>query len=305
MDVVFRALYFPFRSRISYLRFSIPHFMFIFVLLVSQSQAEEVLRCKDVNGKWMFTDKPHKCRQAGAEKASIEVIDAEVHNTHSHYGRQESKEYFNYAFRSLTKLDGYKIHIIAESELLNTDPELTHKVAKRLESGVIKALNAFPQHWRPQFSGVRFYIFAGNKSTYGGGRGGLWYFRQGNKVSSLLDDSIIVRNASTFLHLNDLWVEKVAVHELAHGFYYYNWRRIYTPLKSAYQNSLETGLYKNVRDVRGRNIEEAYALKNHKEYFAELSAMYFAEGDYLPFNRQGLKEYDPQGYDVMRAAWLD
>ena len=71
----------------------------------------------------------------------------------------------------------------------------------------------------------------------------------------------------------------------------------------AYENARQVGLYRNVRDVDGRDIEKAYALKNYKEYFAELSAIYFTGGNYHPFNKQGLREYDPQGYAMIQKAW--
>lgn len=62
-------------------------------------------------------------------------------------------------------------------------------------------------------------------------------------------------------------------------------------------------LYQNVRDTKGRILSMAYACRNQLEYFAELSAMYFVGGNYLPFDKQGLQSYDPIGYAMVEQAW--
>jgi hypothetical protein len=122
-------------------------------------------------------------------------------------------------------------------------------------------------------------------------------------VARLLDNSIIVRSAANYRDISDLWALKAAAHELSHAYHYYNWRHFQKELVEAYKNAKKTGLYKNVTDVDGRTLESAYALKNHQEYFAELSAMYFTEGNYYPFNREGLRQYDPGGYAAIEKAW--
>lgn len=259
----------------------------------------DMIKCHDASGKIIFTDKKHLCRP-GEELEQIELRDI---NTHSDFGGVESKEFYNYANRSYVTLEGYKWKTVVEKELFDKDPVLTEQAARRLEKNVAQAINRFPPSFHKQFDGITYYLFYGEKSSYGGGNNGLWYFRAGNRISKRLDNSIIVRSASNYRGLSDLWALKSAAHELSHAFHYYNWRHFQKDLLKAYENARQAGLYRNVRDVDGRNIEKAYALKNYKEYFAELSAIYFTEGNYHPFNKQGLREYDPQGYAMIQKAW--
>ena len=47
----------------------------------------------------------------------------------------------------------------------------------------------------------------------------------------------------------------------------------------------------------------AYAITNHREYFAELSEAYFGRNDYYPFVRAELEAFDLGGYGVVHSAW--
>ena len=40
------------------------------------------------------------------------------------------------------------------------------------------------------------------------------------------------------------------------------------------------------------------------EYFAELTEAYFGRNDYEPFDRSGLRAFDPLGYAVIESVWL-
>ena len=47
----------------------------------------------------------------------------------------------------------------------------------------------------------------------------------------------------------------------------------------------------------------AYATVNQLEYFAEVSAMYFVGGNYFPYDRDGLRVYDPKGVAMVELLW--
>jgi len=265
--------------------------------------AAEVVRCKDAQGNWQYTDDRRRCRGEGAA-AEPEPVTVTLHNSHSIYGKVKSEEYYNYPFRDLVPLPGYDIPITIENELLQTDPELAQKAALRLQQTVAQALNVFPAPWREQFEGVRYYIFYGQNSSYGGGTGGFWYMRPNNPVSERLSNAIVVRSAQTYVEMPEESALYVAVHELAHGFHYYNWSRLAHPVRKAYQVARRQGLYRQVEAVNGEILDKAYALTNDREYFAELTAIFFLGGRYHPFTREGLAEYDPAGYRAVRDAWL-
>jgi hypothetical protein len=46
-----------------------------------------------------------------------------------------------------------------------------------------------------------------------------------------------------------------------------------------------------------------YAAQNHLEYFAELTATYFAGNSYFPRDRAALKTYDMAGYALIEKLW--
>ena len=273
---------------------------FIFLaLLAAPISSESVLSCKSPDGKPIFTDDPRKCGTSPIKEQTVQL-----QNTHNQYGALESKEYFNYANRAHTRLRGYRIAIIVETELLTRQPDLARAAADRLDQKVAQALTILPSAHRQQFKGIRYYIFSGTGSSYGGKDGGLWYFRKGNKISERFDNSILINSAQSFVNMADHLALAVTIHELAHGFNHYNWRQIDQAAKLAYSHAKQQQRYRQIKTESGKVLKQAYALENHREYFAELSAMFFAQHYYQPFNRQGLKQYDPEGYRLMETAWL-
>ncbi|MCA1963803.1 MAG: hypothetical protein LDL31_07655, partial [Prosthecobacter sp.] len=101
----------------------------------------------------------------------------------------------------------------------------------------------------------------------------------------------------------DLWALKSVVHELGHAYHKENWAENQPDILAAWRHALEQKLYRDVNDDKGRVIPAAYALTNPLEYFAELTALYFARGNYAPFDRKGLRAYDPAGYAMIEKLW--
>ncbi len=92
------------------------------------------------------------------------------------------------------------------------------------------------------------------------------------------------------------------LHELTHAYHHQVLGHAYLPIREAYKNALQTGLYAKVKYVGGHTMR-AYALTNFKEYFAELTEAYFEKNDFYPFDRAELRAYDPKGYAAIEAAW--
>ena len=97
-----------------------------------------------------------------------------------------------------------------------------------------------------------------------------------------------------------------ALHELAHAWH----DRVLgfeTPeIRLAHEAAVKAGTYARVprRDSEGReHLDRAYALTNHKEYFAELTEALFAANDFFPFVRAELERHDPLGAEVVARAW--
>lgn len=269
------------------------------------ASSQEIFSCKDKKGNVSYTDDIRKCNGGSERSTEIEQVDVSNINTHSQYGTTISEEYYNYAFRDYEALNGYKIKIIAEKKLIVEQPELLKNAAVKLERATVKAIQSFPVHVRSEFDGVKYYLFSGEESRTGGRKGGQWYFRKGNKISARFDDSIVIRSAQKYLEeYSEKRAIQTAVHELSHAYYHYHRNRLYSPVQRAFKNAVDKRLYRNVKHENGGLIKEAYAIRNQREYFAEISKIYFIGNYYSPFKPEELQRYDPEGYKIVRNAFL-
>jgi hypothetical protein len=94
----------------------------------------------------------------------------------------------------------------------------------------------------------------------------------------------------------------MVLHELAHEYHHRVLGDDCKPIEAAYRHALAAHLYESVPYCAGGK-QRAYALTNSKEYFAELSESYFGRNDFYPFVRSELKQYDPQGLQLMEEIW--
>lgn len=92
------------------------------------------------------------------------------------------------------------------------------------------------------------------------------------------------------------------LHEMAHA-YHFQHPELDPAILRAYDNAKAAGLYRKVTRDHRPGQQEAYAISNHREYFAELSEAYFGENDFFPYNRAELKQYDAQGYAMLENVW--
>lgn len=278
-------------------------FLVILLQAASPVMATEIFKCLDQKGKLLFTDNRRLCKETGQTPAAS--VDARVRNLHSQYGGVVSEEYYNYAFRAYEVVPGSRLRIIAEKKLIDTQPEMLRKAIEKLERAVATALAAFPSQVRPQFDGVRYYLFSGEESRSGGRKGGQWYFRKNNATSPRFDDSIVIRSAQDYLHsYTDEQAAQTAVHELSHAYYYYHRPRLYYMVKDAYDNARSNKLYLNVERKNGGPIPEAYALTNQREYFAEIAKTYFLGNYHYPFSKLELHKHDIEGFRMVQKAFL-
>jgi hypothetical protein len=74
---------------------------------------------------------------------------------------------------------------------------------------------------------------------------------------------------------------------------------------AAFEVARDSGGYDQVQRFNGRSIvtDKAYALSNHKEYFAESTEAYFGKNDFYPFTRDELKTHDRQMHDLLQKLW--
>jgi len=275
----------------------------VFLLGSSAVVGDSVIRCQDEEGRWIFTDDERLCPDTGPQ-TEPKAYSIKLHNLHSRYGRTVSEEYYNYAFRAYAPVSHSFLKIVAEKKLTEQNPEQLQQAIAKLEKAVSKALSVFPQPIQDEFEQVRYFFFSGDESRTGGRLGGQWYFRKGNNTSERFDNSIVIRSVDDYLNLyTDERAAQTALHELSHAYYYYHRKHIYRDLKAAFENAREQKLYHNVKMKNGFEVPQAYAATDPREYFAELAKIYHLNNYYYPFNREDLRNYDPQGYQMIEKAF--
>lgn len=94
----------------------------------------------------------------------------------------------------------------------------------------------------------------------------------------------------------------VVLHELSHGYHDqvlgFNEPRIH----AAWEKFRDSGKYKSVLTSPG-SMREHYALRDAKEFFAEMTESYFGSNDFYPFVAGELKQAEPEIFALMIEIW--
>jgi hypothetical protein len=272
----------------------------LLVALFSATSSAEAMRCEDQRGNTIFTDNRSLCfgdnKTALVLKTSTELKPQGKLKTNYRIPQRQ----YQVAHSDWT--------IYLEKSLTEGDKELAAKALKKLEKNLKEIFKILPTRSAAELKNLKFYLMWGKHSPSSGRVSGMAYFRQGEPEGyAYLDPrwqhAIVVYSAKNLMYLDALWTKKALMHELAHAWHITNWSDKYKPIYSAYLNAKSKGLYRNVKDYKGKIIPQAYAIKNQLEYFAELSAIYFVGGNYMPFNRSKLYEYDRVGNKVICDLW--
>lgn len=97
-----------------------------------------------------------------------------------------------------------------------------------------------------------------------------------------------------------------ALHELAHAYHDRVLGFDEPRIQAAFAQAKAGGKYDQVerRDARGRvSKDRAYALTDHKEYFAETTEAFFGTNDFFPFTRPELERHDPEMFRLLQKLW--
>ncbi len=94
----------------------------------------------------------------------------------------------------------------------------------------------------------------------------------------------------------------VLLHELAHAYHHQVLGYNYAPILAAWERAKASGKYEQVLHVFGGRTRH-YLLTDAKEFFAEMTEVYFGVNDFYPFIRAELEEYDPETAALLRAIW--
>jgi hypothetical protein len=95
----------------------------------------------------------------------------------------------------------------------------------------------------------------------------------------------------------------MVLHELAHAYHDRVLGFDHAKIIEAYQQAMQSGKYDNVKELASGTEKKAYAMTNHKEYFAELTESYFGVNDFFPFHRAQMRQHDPAICDLLGQLW--
>ncbi len=98
----------------------------------------------------------------------------------------------------------------------------------------------------------------------------------------------------------------LVLHELAHGYHDRVIGFDNTQVIACYENAKKSGGYDHVQrqDSEGNlRFDKAYAITNHKEYFAETTEAWFGRNDFFPFDRAELQKHDPDMATLLDQLW--
>ncbi len=96
----------------------------------------------------------------------------------------------------------------------------------------------------------------------------------------------------------------MVLHELAHAYHHQ-----FLPggfenpeVRKCFEKARKSKSYESVQHIRGHK-QRAYALTNHKEYFAEASEAFFGTNDMFPFVQVELQQHDPDMANLLKRLW--
>ena len=206
----------------------------------------------------------------------------------------------------VTNAFGWTVQL--EDELATNQSVLCRKAVGRLERKLAALAGSLPASSHARLRRLPIFLMLGEEAADGGRDNGAEYFqRHAPDHYPLMDprwgSSLVIYSARNYLQLSEEWALRLLIHEFAHAWQLEQWPEDQPDILGAFQQAMDKGLYRDVRDVNGDPVAKAYAAQNQLEYFAELSCTYFLRGEYEPFDRVELRRYDPKGLSMIEKMW--
>ena len=111
-----------------------------------------------------------------------------------------------------------------------------------------------------------------------------------------------ISNARRFIQRWSHHKANVMLHEFAHAYHDLHLSFGRKDIVESFKKAEASKSYDKVQHIGGSK-HRAYAMTDHKEYFAELTESFFGCNDYYPFVRPQLKEHDPEAYAIVKEVW--
>lgn len=198
-------------------------------------------------------------------------------------------------------VEGWTVYV--SDELRDQRPEETKRAMELLKGQCRKVINVVPVATVSELQKVRLWV-----SLPAGERRPRAEFHPSKDW--LIDNGMLPEKEKGVEFTNTAILEKeiirmpmLLLHELSHAYHNLLLGFDHPGILALYEKAKAKGSYDRVRR-RNREPQKAYAITNHKEYFAECTEAFFGENDFYPFNSRELKEHDPEMYDLLTEIWI-
>src|SRR5260221_2540203 len=197
--------------------------------------------------------------------------------------------------------------VLVSEQLLDEQKELTAKALELLRAQLKEIVRVVPAPAVAKLREVALWFspeYPGVKPTaeYHPGRGWL--------VEKHRDPAMVNGVEFTNVRIFEKETKRMpnfALHELAHAFHDRVLGFEQPDIIAAYGRAKAGKAYDSVErwhgDGRPNTHERAYAMTDHKEYFAECTEAFFGRNDYFPFTHDELESHDPTIFKVLKQVW--
>lgn len=202
------------------------------------------------------------------------------------------------------QVEGWTVHM--SERLLAEQKEATAKALELLRtqlaeivrvvpSNAVARLREVPLWFSPEYPGVK------PKAEYHPSGGWL----RANQRDPAMAKAVEFTNIRNF-EAETRRMPNFALHELSHAFHDRVLGFEQPDIMATYERAKAGGKYDRVerQDSEGRKrLDRAYALVNHKEYFAETTEAFFTRNDFFPYTKPELEKHDPEMTKLLERLW--
>lgn len=200
-------------------------------------------------------------------------------------------------------LHGWKIYLSRDFE--EDDKEALERFLPLLEGQLDRVQEAVPTGPLEKLRMVRIYV----SPVYEGHRPKAEYhpsadWLRENGRDPAMEKAVEITSVDRFPFENRRQ-PSLLLHELAHAYHDQVLGNDHIGVLNRYAQAKRSGIYEKVKRFNGNETvtDRAYALENHKEYFAETTEAFFGKNDFYPFTRDELKEHDPGMFELLEKLW--
>ena len=200
-------------------------------------------------------------------------------------------------------LHGWKIYM--SRDFGEDDKEALERFLPLLEGQLDRVQEAVPAGPLEKLRTVRIYV----SPVYEGHRAKAEYHPSAEWLSNngrdpAMAKSVEITSVDTFPFENRRQ-PSMLLHELAHAYHDQVLGNDHIGVRNRFAQAKRAGIYEKVKRFNGNETvtDRAYALENHKEYFAETTEAFFGTNDFYPFTRDELKEHDPGMFEMLEKLW--